>query len=581
MHQSKVKIAPQKRPKMSPQGLCAFAALFLSICDAQDPVAVWLSAQERGANASRLQRMPDIAWSASPSPDAARVSVNCSDKRQQLLGFGGAVTDSAAFVFNSLQQSEQDEVIELLYGDTGNKLTMMRIPIGPSDFATSVYSYDEADKDYGMSNFTVSHDEAYTLPMIQRALGAASEAGREVKVLVSPWTAPSWLKRNKAIRNSLKPGLVQTTESFQAYTQYLLSFVDAYAEHGVNVWAMTVQNEPHVGGQFAFTYPCMQYEGSDEGSFLVNYLGPAMALAHPEIKIFIHDDQKAMDGDDESDKNFMLDRVNSILSARGSESTTAANFSHGVAFHWYGANLHNYDALAKLHEEHPELMLLATEATLKWPSARKWQQAVKYAIDIIGDINQWTSGWIEWNVLLDGLGGPTCIGPSIDTAHTSSTACEWLHNHSFGACDAPIRAIQDPLPGNKHSLFVGDQYYMMGHFSRFFPTGSRIVSTGISNAPNSTAAVSEANLSTSGNIGANLGTKHAFLNRAPSPNPAAIAVAAALTPDGGVAIVCLSTLTEDTVLALDLAGYSAAYEGQYANFILAAESIVTLIVPSV
>ena len=60
------------------------------------------------------------------------------------------------------------------------------------------------------------------------------------------------------------------------------------------MWGVTVQNEPHVAGQFLFTYPCNGFDGTDEGSFLGAYLGPTLRAAHPELKIFVHDDQKEM-----------------------------------------------------------------------------------------------------------------------------------------------------------------------------------------------------------------------------------------------------------------------------------------------
>ena len=70
----------------------------------------------------------------------------------------------------------------------------------------------------------------------------------------------------------------------------------------------------------------------------------------------------------------------------------------------------------------PLLLEQRLKATLKYPSLRKWEQAVKYAIDIAGDLNHWAAGWIEWNVLLDGRGGPTCIGPGVDTERTPESA---------------------------------------------------------------------------------------------------------------------------------------------------------------
>jgi len=93
-----------------------------------------------------------------------------------------------------------------------------------------------------------------------------------------------------------------------------------------------------------------------------------------------------------------------------------------------------------------------------------WKEAQKYAFDIIGDLNSWATGWIEWNVLLDSSGGPTCIGP----AHTG------VCTPDVGHCDAPILADI-----KKQSLEIRDSYYFMGHFSRFLPRGSTIVSSSV------------------------------------------------------------------------------------------------------
>ena len=137
-------------------------------------------------------------------------------------------------------------------------------------------------------------------------------------------------------------------------------------------------------------------------------------------------------------------------------------YIHGVAFHWYGANLQNYQYLHQLAYTYPNLDLLATEATLEAPAAQylgssPWKEAQKYAVDIIGDLNAGASGWIEWNVLLDSTGGPTCIGS------TAGIDCTPLAGH----CDAPILADTEA-----QTLQIRDSYYFSGHFSRYIPPGS-------------------------------------------------------------------------------------------------------------
>merc|ERR1719223_2108074 len=104
--------------------------------------------------------------------------------------------------------------------------------------------------------------------------------------------------------NSLMPGLVQEQDSFEAWSLYFSKYLSAYKEAGVEISYVTVQNEPHVATQFAVTYECCGFEATDQRDFLRDYLGPRLRADHPDVKIFIHDDQK--DGR-------MIDMVNAAM----------------------------------------------------------------------------------------------------------------------------------------------------------------------------------------------------------------------------------------------------------------------------
>eukprot|EP00462_Mataza_sp_D1_P023528 CAMPEP_0175142908 /NCGR_PEP_ID=MMETSP0087-20121206/13097_1 /TAXON_ID=136419 /ORGANISM="Unknown Unknown, Strain D1" /LENGTH=433 /DNA_ID=CAMNT_0016426837 /DNA_START=209 /DNA_END=1510 /DNA_ORIENTATION=+ len=368
---------------------------------------------------------------------------------QTIEGFGGAFTDSVAQVFAQLNSTLQEQVLEMMWGQTGQKYNMARLTIGATDFSTTEYSYANSPNDFKMQNFSLQHDMKNIIPMIHRAQAKATSGG-DLKFLATPWSPPAWMKRNKFMRNSDSPGLIQDSQIFQAYALYLSKYIDGMAAQNISVSKLTVQNEPHVKGQFAATYPCCGFNATQEMLFVRDYLGPLLRQQHPDTKLFVHDDQK----------DIMVDYVSTIMA-----DPTASKFVDGVAFHWYGANLKNYQYLEQLHKKFPSLPLLATEATLEAPfnqhlGTSPWKEAQKYAVDIMGDLNAFTTGWIEWNVLLDKQGGPTCIGPS------NSNICTPL----IGYCDAPILADTD-----KQTLEIRDSYYIMGHFSRFIPRGSKVI----------------------------------------------------------------------------------------------------------
>ncbi len=89
------------------------------------------------------------------------------------------------------------------------------------------------------------------------------------------------------------------------------------------MYAVTVQNEPTAGAQ---TYEGMHYTPQSERDFLKGYLGPQLRADHPDVKIFIHD----------HNKDNIVDWAQTILS-----DPVAANYTDGVAFHWYTGRITN------------------------------------------------------------------------------------------------------------------------------------------------------------------------------------------------------------------------------------------------
>jgi glucosylceramidase len=75
--------------------------------------------------------------------------------------------------------------------------------------------------------------------------------------------------------------------------------------------------------------------------------------------------------------------------------------------------------------------------------------AERYGRSIINDLNRWTVGWIDWNLVLDDSGGP---------------------NHVGNLCSAPL-LVDRSVPG----LMVQPSYHYLGHFARFVRPGARRV----------------------------------------------------------------------------------------------------------
>lgn len=406
------------------------------------------------------------------------ISIDLDIKYQTLQGFGGAFTDSTAWLYNQLSEDKKQEVMSAYFGENGHKYTFCRLQIGSSDFAVSHYNYNNLTGDYHMENFTIDHDREYIIPMIQDALETASTRikDKSIKFVSTPWSPPAWLKRNYRMVNSFMPGLIQDNMTFTSWALYLSKYVTAYKAAGVPISHITIQNEPHVAKQFAVTYECCGFEPTHERDFLRDYLGPRLRTDHPDLKIYIHDDQK---------NDVLVDMVNTIMSDKN-----AAEFVDGVAFHWYDDFLENYDVLDSVHEMFPDLPLLGTEATLMRPKSQnlpwnqgKWKQGQFYAVDIIRDLNHHATGWIDWNMLLDRQGGPS-------SQHLGGILSE-NELYDLGNCDSPIRLNLKGFPYNATesgdgSLIYGSAYWHYGHFTRFLSPGSVRVKSNSSNSTTET-----------------------------------------------------------------------------------------------
>jgi glucosylceramidase len=148
-------------------------------------------------------------------------------------------------------------------------------------------------------------------------------------------------------------------------------------------------------------------------------------------------------------KDIIIERASGVLS-----DPNAAKYVWGVGFHWYGGE--HFDSLSELNRMYPDKKLLFTEGCVeKGPKVGSWETGEKYGHHIIGDLNNFTVGWVDWNLVLDQQGGP---------------------NHVGNFCDAPILA-----DSNSNTLIFQSSFYYLGHFSKFIRPGAVRISCTVSN----------------------------------------------------------------------------------------------------
>ena len=315
---------------------------------------------------------------------------------QTVLGFGGAFTDSASFVFSKLNSTLQTQVLDMYFSESGLRYNMARLPIGSCDFSLENYNYDNVSGDVNLTHFSIDHDRERIIPLIKRALAVRQQwTNDSLNILGSPWSPPGWMKANS---NPYCPqgcsNCYLNDASKVSWALYFSKFVTAYEAEGIKIWGITVQNEPEYCPP---TYEGMNWSPETERDYIKTYLGPQLKRDHPDLNILIYD----------HNKDHVVEWAQTVYS-----DNEAAQYVWGTAVHWYtGDDFPNLNTTHYLFPDKPILASEATEVRESDPKNPDWGKGEHYAHDIMGDMNNWVVGFIDWNLILDMLGGPNHKGP--------------------------------------------------------------------------------------------------------------------------------------------------------------------------
>ena len=421
---------------------------------------------------SKILLTSEAGAKVSPQPNLTFVQGKAQGKvitvrpdiiKQNILGIGTSFTESSAFVLAHLSKEKRAEVMENIYGESGANFSLARTPIGATDFAVDGrYSYAPVNDDVDLSSFSIAVDQdgfnqqAHAgikdehfdlLPMIKQAYEIKNKQNdKELRIIASAWTAPPWMKdiedyyikptpinNHQGTGGELKPHYVAT------YADYLVKYLDAYKDQGVDIWGLTPVNEPHGNsGQ----WESMHFTPKSQSAFIKNHLGPKLkASGHEDVKLLIYD----------QNRDEMEHWTDEILADK-----ETAQYVYGTAVHWYESTFKVNEAVFdRVHEKFPEFAIIHTEGTIDdlgkdapegildparfkesnwfnnddfwwnenatdWAYTATWAPKPedhpiytpvhRYARNIIVSLNHWLEGWIDWNIVLDRHGGPNHVG---------------------------------------------------------------------------------------------------------------------------------------------------------------------------
>lgn len=372
-----------------------------------------------------LTRLRDLSFTAAPAPAARVIEVDDTVRDQPVIGVGGALTDSSAWLIaHALSPASRTALMNQLFGARGDRLSFAVVPIGASDFTHTgrPYSYDDVpagQSDPALSRFSIGHDLPYIIPVLRQALAL----NPQLQLFAVPWSPPSWMKANDAPDDLAGRGTLLPS-AYAPLAAYFVKFLQAYAAHGIPIAAIAPENEP----QAAAAYPSLNLSENDEARWIDGYLAPALRAAYLSTPIYGADIQWS--------NNWFVTAL---------AADPAASALSGIAWHCYAGIP---TVMSALHTQWPALGQLVTECA---PELHRFPVPEI----LIGSLRNWASSVTLWNLALNPAGGP------VQQPNRGCPRCTGLVT----------------IDERTHRVRLSTAYYQLGQLSRFVQPGARRVAS--------------------------------------------------------------------------------------------------------
>jgi glucosylceramidase len=389
-----------------------------------------------------LSQRETLHFSAKAAPEAVLpvIQVDAEQQFQSIDGFGASLTDSAAWLIaKKLTAAQTDTTFKMLFGrKDGIALGFLRQPIGSSDLAVTFYSFDDLCEqaakacttpagvsDSKLEHYSLKHDQEYILPLLHKAL-AINPA---IKVMLTPWSPPGWMKTSGSMLGS-NPETKQASnlrpEASAAFADYLVKTVEGYQAAGVPVYALSVENEPLYAPP---SYSGMEMTATAQAAFFAHDLGPALTAAHLSPKVMAYDHNWDRP-----------DYPETVL-----KDPKASAVAAGTAWHHYAGDP---AVMTRNHDEFPQKDQWVTES-----SGGTWQKGNVFAEEageLIAVMRNWSRSYVLWALATDEKHGPY-----------------------VGGCDTCRGLVTIDLSNPERATVKPElDYYVLGQASKFVQPGA-------------------------------------------------------------------------------------------------------------
>ncbi|HON63327.1 MAG TPA: glycoside hydrolase family 30 beta sandwich domain-containing protein [Bacilli bacterium] len=351
------------------------------------------------------------------------IYLNPNRKKQRIIGFGGAFTESASYVYYNSDHETKKRIIEGYFGQDGLRYNLGRLSVHSCDFSLNSYTYIE-ECDESLNSFTIEREKIYVLPFVK----AAKTLQPDLQLMAAPWSPPAFMKTN----GRMNYGGKLKEEYYPLWAGYLIKYLEEMKKHGHEIEYLSIQNEPEA----VQVWESCIYTPKEAIAF-AKVLGPLLKeKGFRQTKVILLD----------HNRDLIAKWMEGIA-----EDPEVLPWIWGIGIHWYVSE--DFDKVALIKETIPSLHVIFTEGCQEGGvRLGSIQTGERYARNIIGDFTRGCEGFIDWNLVLDEHGGP---------------------NHVGNFCDAPM-IVKD------NQVIFKSSYYYIGHFSKFLLPSAFVIDSMVS-----------------------------------------------------------------------------------------------------
>lgn len=413
----------------------------------------------------KLWQQTSTSLSASPKGDCL-LEVALGAQGTPFVAWGTTFNELDLDAYRLLTAEQQQELMQRMFAPDGDlRFTRGRISMNANDYAREWYSCSEVTGDLGLRYFNIEHDK-------QNIILLAKDAQRQqpdLKLWMSPWSPPAWMKINNDYpvsprntntmderqgyllymddgkhldpdemkflgeRNNVYPRrlalqdfFIQDPRYLQAYADMFCRFIELYREEGLPIFRIMYQNEA-----YSYTpYPGCAWTAEGTVRFNRDYLAPTLRRRMPEVELYI--------GTFNTNRQ---DYVETILDNLHTDLGNATPIT-GVGIQWECREL-----LPDLHRRYPDWHLICSESECG-NGDMDWKAAEHTFFLLADNLGNGVDEYYNWNFIL---------------ADNGRSHWDWTQN-ALVQVDSQTRQPRYTA-----------EYYAYKHFSHFIQPGAQMV----------------------------------------------------------------------------------------------------------